>query len=448
VEIFNFRPGRYHTEAQISEQSEWKRIEHILKTLYDDNRFKIVAPGKVLDNLSLPDAANEISLESPEQPVPVKKQGKYNITRWAITGRDDLGINTACWRIYEELRGRVDKDDENWKELCYLWGSDFRTHITEKRWASYCERLSTFEKRIRANGPQDAKSSSINSVKQTDNLPEDVIIKQTGRYLTVETDSIRVRLNCHRGLAIDALWFKDIANDPLIGTLPHGYYNDISLGADFYSGHLILETPGQPKVTDLNPVEPLVTASNDGAFVTISGEIPYKMGTVSKSLHISREKPQIELVYELDCSEVPTGSMRLGHITLMPTAFKRDSLFYRTHNGGSRPETFLLHNHKVDHGAPVSSLVSASCSLGMTQSVLEIGDDRQCLRLTVDKCLAALIGMMTYREAGESYFCRVALSAAEMDETSLQHSPRKTPCLQKFCMTLSASLTEHSYEKQ
>ena len=55
--------------------------------------------------MKAPGAGNRLRLESPGQPIPVKKQGKYNVTRWAVTGRDDLGINTSCWRIYEALRG-------------------------------------------------------------------------------------------------------------------------------------------------------------------------------------------------------------------------------------------------------------------------------------------------------------------------------------------------------
>ena len=75
--------------------------------------------------MQVPGGGNRLHLESPEQPVPVKKQGKYNITRWAVTGRDDLGINTACWRLYEALKADPKVCDDDWRELCFLWGSDF-----------------------------------------------------------------------------------------------------------------------------------------------------------------------------------------------------------------------------------------------------------------------------------------------------------------------------------
>ena len=33
----------------------------------------------------------------------MKKQRKYNLARWAVTGRDNLAINAACQRIYEGM---------------------------------------------------------------------------------------------------------------------------------------------------------------------------------------------------------------------------------------------------------------------------------------------------------------------------------------------------------
>src|SRR5262244_3390108 len=92
-------------------------------------------------------ADEPLRLESAVCPVPVKKQRKYNLSRWAVTGRDDIGINAACERICRHLVA-ADAPDADWKELCYLWSSDFRTHITEKRWTAYCVRLRDTETRV------------------------------------------------------------------------------------------------------------------------------------------------------------------------------------------------------------------------------------------------------------------------------------------------------------
>ena len=80
-------------------------------------------------------------------------------------------------------------------------------------------------------------------------------VRRERHLLSVETDDIYLQLNCRRGLAFEALRFSQCGRTSLCGTLAHGYFDDIGWGADFYSGHLVLESPGRPKITDLNPVE-------------------------------------------------------------------------------------------------------------------------------------------------------------------------------------------------
>lgn len=141
VEIFDFRPERYKTEADMDTNTEWKRIADLFKFLKEDNTFRLIQPADVLNGLITKDGGNLLRLESAEQPIPVKKQEKFNINRWALTGRDDLKINTKCYQIYYKIKEKECATNEDWKELCYLWSSDFRTHITQKRWDAYLLRL-------------------------------------------------------------------------------------------------------------------------------------------------------------------------------------------------------------------------------------------------------------------------------------------------------------------
>ena len=180
AEIFDFRPGRFHTEAALSEENEWQRIGLLFKRLLADDRFSLVRPFELLELLKLPGAGNELHLESPESPVPVKKQGKYNITRWAVTGRDDLGINTACWRIYKKLAETTAVTENDWRKLCYLWSSDFRTHITEKRWESYIRRLESFSEKL---GVAKTMESGIEGEKLSVHTGEATSVKREGRVL-------------------------------------------------------------------------------------------------------------------------------------------------------------------------------------------------------------------------------------------------------------------------
>ena len=420
AEVFDFRPGRYHTEPALTAESEWRRIDQLFEKLLVDRRFQITRTSEVLDLMREQASGNRLQLGSTEQPIPVKKQDKYNITRWAVTGRDDLRINTACWRAYTALKANRPDTDEGWREICYLWSSDFRTHITDARWSAYREQLANLE------GSQGAVAEwSSDGREQVRHGPvcmrraecADPRVSRSRHFLTIETDTVKLCLNCRRGLAIEALWFKQVADEPLCASIKHGYYDDIRWGADYYTGHLVLESPGRSKITDLSPVEPVVVPGNGSSGILIAGAVATPLGPVEKRILVDDSCGAVELFYRLDWPEIPLGSLRLGHITLSPPAFDRSQLFYRSHNGGRCPEAFPLDGAHVHHGDPVSFLVSATGAVGMTEGMVELGDSRRVLRAEVDRCTAALMGMMTYCTVAETYFCRLMLSAAEMDET-------------------------------
>lgn len=428
VEVFDFRPNRYETEAAL-QHGEWKRIEILLKILLADERYQFILPSEVLQLAHVKGANNRLHLEAADQPIPVKKQGKYNVTRWAVTGRDDLGINTACWRIYEALKAKADTsahDDDAWKELCYLWSSDFRTHITEKRWTGYGERLRAFEEKIGTNRAMSVlggleKTAGVDSDSV---MPNHVHVSQNNAYVAVETEVIKIRLNRRRGLAIDRLWFKNICEEWLCGTLQHGYYDDINWGADYYTGHLVLESPGYRRITDLEPVKKLaINYDQTTESVRISTELPLMCGKLFKTVHIEThsEQPSVILDYRLEWSAPLLGSLRLGHVTINPDAFSGDHLFYATHNGGYALDSFQICesiSDSIDHGDAISFLVSAKQALGCTGGFFMLGDQKHYLKVSIDKTASALVGMVQFHRVGQSYICRLTWSAREMDDTS------------------------------
>ena len=73
-----------------------------------------------------------------------------------------------------------------------------------------------------------------------------------------------VVLNARRGLAIESFRDARLGGDVLFGTLEHGYFPTIELGADWYSGSTVQESPLRHKGTDLEPVEPVFAALDDG----------------------------------------------------------------------------------------------------------------------------------------------------------------------------------------
>ena len=426
VEVFDFRPGRYRTEAAVAESGEWARIEQLYMVLAADPRFALIRPSQALALRDQPQAGHRLHLESAEDPTPVKKQRKYNITRWAVTGRDDIGINTACWRRYEAIAADPRAGDEDWRELCELWSSDYRTHITDARWTAYQQRLAALPVAVPA----------IHAAAGTERAPlspDDQAVTRDGHLLTVRSGGVALTLNTRRGLSIHALAFTVLGDDSLCGTLQHGFYDDIHWGADFYTGMTVIESPGQPKLTDLNRVEPAIFRGAAGELI-VEGAVPTDLGPILKTFTVARES--VAVSYRMEWAAMPAGSLRLGDITLDPRAFDRATLFYRTHNGGVTPETFPLEGTAVGHSENVSFLVSASHAIGITEGIVELGDQRRALRIVVDKASAALVGMMTYQTVRNSYFCRLTFSAAEIDETRRPPSDdRAAPLTCRFVLS-------------
>ena len=433
AEIFDFRPGRFEAEPMVSDAREWERIGRLFSRLMEDDRIRLVLPSAALE--ACQSSGRPLRLESAEEPIPVKKQGKYNATRWAVSGRDDLGINTTCYQLAAAL-GEIPIDDERWRELLYLWSSDFRTHVTKDRWLAYTERLgravSQFGTKRTWFGP-DAFARRGESVEHH----PDVQLESSRRFVTIQTDHVRVRLNVRRGLAIDALWLGDLAGEPLCGTLRHGHFDDIGYGSDWYTGHTVIEVPGRHKVTDLGPVEPLVGLEKGTPDrVMVEGSVQTPMGMVVKRVFISRRSPEVWLWYRFEFKEVPCGAIRLGNVTLNPAAFDRSTLHYSTKNGGWERESFRLEGRTVDQGAAVSFLVSARGAVGMTDGWFGFWDCRRGLQIEVDKTTSALIGLVTYREIGDQFLCRLGLSGGELDDTRIAATPVQGPL--DACLRLSA----------
>ena len=405
VEIFDYRPGRYNTEAKIKGNSEWDRIIDLYLYLNKQNWCEYVFPSQVLNGLNNEKGGRELKLESPAQPIPVKKQEKYNINRWALTGRDDLGINTKCYKIYTSFVENDNKNPNDWKELCYLWSSDFRTHITEKRWKENIEKLDSLLAKY-DYCENDIKEKSYSKVE----------VLEDHKWIIAENNNYKVVLNKNKGLTIQKLVFKKYGKESLLGTLDHGYYDDISLGADYYTGHAIIERPGEHKVTDLGRVNPVVD-QNGNRIISIQ-----KLGNYSFNQIVKFEKEKLVFEKNIETDSPEKAIIRPYNFTFNPEAWDIESLFITTYNGGSTPEKFNLKGQKFSHGDIYSSLISARHGFGGTEGSFVIGDIDKTLTFECDMSTSALIPSIIYKEMAGTCFFRLQYSAREIDETLHQQN--------------------------
>jgi hypothetical protein len=409
AEIFDFRPGRYKTEEAVSGE-EWPRLQEAFGLLSCEPSFSLVSPSQAL--AAMPPQDEPLRLETAAVPIPVKKQRKYNLSRWAVTGRDDIAVNAACQRIHDAMVA-VNADDTAWKSLCYLWASDFRTHITEKRWMKFCGLLQEVETAWCCTHTQFHVTSQGEA--------------RSERHIEITTPMVTARLDRRRGLCLDSVLFAGHKH-AVIGGLPHGHFDDIALQADWYTGDCVFEAPGEHKITDLEWCQAHVWRDANGD-VLAQARLETPKGPIEKTMRFAASEPRIDFDLSFQWPDWGKGSLRLGHITLLPEAFDWKTLSLVTHNGGRTEEHFDLSGSAIDHGTPVSFLVSSSHGLGMTEGWAQITDGKHAVLVSVDRALAPLLGLLVHREAGGSLFCQLQLSALELDDTrkpsALTDGPRR-----------------------
>ncbi len=406
AEIFDFRPGRYSHEGAPTGTREMQRIGEALDKLAQNPQIKLGTLGAALEENPNQVCGLPLQLECTEQPVIVKKQEKYNLNRWAVTGRGDLEANTACHLQAAQLD--ESSPDKLWRNLLFRWSSDFRTHITPGRWQEFSNANKPTTRPLPLKTPVDG---------------EPIALDTADRRLALFTETAGVVLDLRRGLALSSVVFPLLGEAAALGTLPHGHFDDISFGADFYSGHSVVQRPGKRKLTDLQACASTTSAvrRSDGSLV-IRAEISDDELTIIKQIEIEADQPRIILSGRLKLPDRRAGEIHPVHLTVVPGLFDADNLIFRTHNGGSTMESFPLTKSSVHHGASYSTLVTAKGGLGATEGKFELADGKCSLVIKHDPTVSALIPTVRFEKVrGGEYFLRLRYSAQEIDETFVEN---------------------------
>jgi hypothetical protein len=436
AEVFDYRPGRFSEERPTHIEGEWRRIEKLLKLISSNTGLEFISPTAALEINKGQDKLVS-KLVSTAYPVPVKKQAKYNIARWAITGRNDLWLNTMCHRIEKQLIQSKNNHYKDWQELCELWASDLRTHITNKKWVRAKDQLNSL---LRKHNINNTFGGNNEVAERSDTLESiighygdaDIALSEDGILLRIFTENVRLELNLRRGLAIQSLAFSSHEMEPCIGTLPHGHFSCISLGADYYSGGVVVELPVQRiRFTDLEKVEPRFSLKNNGN-IEISAEIKTPLGIIIKVFEVSVVSEKVSISYAFPKWGEIIGSVRLGVITLL-NQFSTENTELSLSNGGKYDEFFDFKG-EFDHASPASSLVSSSRGLGVTTGKFKIINNERSFSLQWDPSECAVMPMLHRALVKDEALSRVLFSMKETDDTS------KLPSIiGKFSLDINAS---------
>ena len=418
AEIFDYRPGRFTAESRLHPEGEWNRLERICLNLQRTAKLGWLSPSDALERQMASSERKVMRLSSISHPIPVKKQAKYNINRWAVSGRDNLWLNTNCHQIHQTLTRNGEDGIENWRELCELWASDLRTHITQTRWNDAVARVALIRQRLNLDANPLRENESILPLQISDACHNGIEIgrDEEGILWTISSPSVHLILNARRGLAIKSLGFKSHGFEPILGTLPQGYFKSIELGADFYSGGTLIEIPGErARLTDLEWIAPSIVQC--GAKLLITAKVPLSRGTLKKTIALDAVNERITLSYNFEGFERPLGILRAGIITLIPESLCFP-LTLRCVNGGPGVESFCL-DHAACHANSASAFVTSTAGFGATDGHLIIEDARgRGLTFAWNPAVCAAVPMLQHQFSNDITFTRILFSLAEMDDTS------------------------------
>lgn len=419
AEIFDYRPGRFREESQLHEDGEWQRIGELLAAISEQTEVSWLSPSKALKQQCLGQEPVAKKLTSARQPIPVKKQAKYNVSRWAISGRNDLWINTLCHRIFRHLKSTGQAANPKYRRLlCDYWASDLRTHITLERWNKAETEIKVWTQELGISSTIGAAPLTAPSCSSDyDDLAAagfQVELDDEEILFSIHSNDIHVVLNLRRGMSIHSLAFRQHSFTSLIGTLPHGYFHSIELGADFYSGASVIELLTEHRrITDLDRVSPICYIEEGNLY--IRGEVQTPKGHIVKELCFDKNEECISVATAFPGWERPYGTVRVGTLTLLPDAFA-EALSIAFESGGKDMETFSL-NEDVLHQQPASSLVSASSGLGGVGGEIRIGNGTQWVNVSWDPAECAAFPMLTHQSCPPSALTRISFSLCEVDET-------------------------------
>ena len=200
-------------------------------------------------------------------------------------------------------------------------------------------------------------------------------VTRDGRLWHVRSGHLAVTLNARRGLAIEAFSDGRIGPETLFGTLEHGYFPTIELGADWYTGDVVQEAPLRHKVTDLEPMAPVFEDAGGGV-IRAFGRLTTELGDVEKVIEIDGGAGTVTIDTTLHWPELPPGLAARGaprRCTRRPS-IRTASSTRRTTAATSSSATSSPGSAAFDHGGPVSALVSCRQGLGATDGVLLLGD--------------------------------------------------------------------------
>lgn len=394
LEIFNFRPGRFETEELIK-VDEWKNIEIVLGRL--ENIFSFELPSKILEKLLDKDLI--ISLTNEKNPIIVKKQVKYSLSRWAACGRGANFINTLCFNYLQKISKST--NIKEWKTLLKYWGSDYRTHITKDKW----------EKAITDLNFLTRKEEEKKVLKK---LNKNYFLEKEDKIVFTK-EKIKILFNKKKGLTLDSLFIGE--KKLPFGTIEHGELDYIKHGADFYTGTTVIESAQTKKISDLIEVENYFCCKIEEDIYKIEAKLHMKDNfSQIKSWIINLKEKSLSFDLKLNIPKFINGTIRVGTFTLNKNFALNDG-FIKFKNGTNDYEIINLKVNELNQHLPKSLIQSSNSGIGCTSGEMIFYNKDFNFNLKLNRNISYPFVMLQNNKDKYGYLTRIHFSLQELDDT-------------------------------
>ena len=396
AEAFDFRAGRFATEAKQIE-GEWKKVEDVVKLTIDSGAIWSLPRDLLSGDLGV--AVNPFSFENP---ILTKKQPKYNVVRWAVSGRSNYTLNNYSHMFAKQRETQLrDATDKQGTAALQLWGSDLRTHITEKRWSGFTEQH-----------PGVISASSFR--KSGPGFAEIELSELRGSEISMENEKLHLRIDPSKGLTVSAAVCKCKSGAPLLGRLPFGALQGPLHSPDWYSGNFVHTPPGKSQDSDISFLPESARFSRDK--LSLETKFSTTNFELHKTISIDPEHAVYTTTFEFEWKREPFGSLRAGFMTLIPDSWDWESTHFGSHDGGFDETIWRVSDASFDMGAPASPSVSARNLSGITEGRFWVGDSSHKVEVELsDESRGA--GLMLAVKSARLTLFRSFFSIQEYDDT-------------------------------
>lgn len=442
-DIFDFKPWASVPDGFESPYgAEFDRIGHLFSALSNIDGVEFLTPSNVIkhfEELSL------VSLHDAEFPITYKKQSEHSMARWSVCGRDSVLMNTQCYELYqllELLSGEESLNDLGlnqteqiralWEDLCFLWGSDFRTFTTDEKYIQFRNKMGTSLEKARGLLSILRKTNVVSGVNKeclknynevsiiARHQPECQIDESLG---VITTPSVGIQLDADKSGNIRYLSFPNITDIPVINSesTNNRYSEDLIDRA--MGGSVQIEDWNGRVINGRVPsrIQYPTNTSESTDFLSVRCVTENDIGTIWKTFKIYRERARVDCEYRFQWADLVPRYFRIYMLSANPEFFDAPSLYYATTNGSNSCERFSLKGHSVKHDEILDPQNTSTCCIGATEGWVVLGDDTKGIGFVTKPYELYSAAMIRYQEQDPDQFkfnMNLVYSLGEHDDTS------------------------------